>query len=1538
MIANKIVQGFQLSPQQKHLWLLQANELSQPYRCFCAIQIEGNLNIEALKKALYNIINRHDILRTNFDCLPGMAIPLQVIADTSIPLIHEYDLRDLEPQLQQNKINDFCQEARHLSLDFNQGSLLHISLVTLSLSKYILLVSLPALCADKTALKNFVREISQAYKAYLYNQELSDEPIQYILVSTWQNELIASEEAAVGREYWQKKNIPHYLTLKLPFEKQPSAKSKFNPQIVTQKISSELTLKLETLVEEYNTSTSSLLLACWQILLWHLTGQSGIMVGIACDGRIDEELAGVLGLLTKYIPIHCELEENLEFREVLKRVDEAKLAAQEWQECFVWEQILGTEAHLSNSPFFPFCFEFEEQFTELSTAELSFSIYKQYACFDKFKIKISLIRNDDSLLAEFHYDSEFLSTEDIQRTAGQFHTLLESVIQHPKAVLNELEILSNTERQQLLIEFNNTKIDYPKNKCLHQLFEEQVERTANNIAVVFEEQHLTYAELNAQANQLAHYLQRLGVEPDVLVGICIERSLLMVIAQLAVLKAGGAYLPLDPAYPKERLSWMLEDSETLLVLTTQQLAENLPLSQKYVIYLDSTWEVLNQESEENPVSEVEADNLAYVIYTSGSTGKPKGVAIAHQAICNHMFWMQTSFPLKEADKVLQKTPFSFDASVWEFYAPLLAGAQLVMAQPGGHQDSVYLVQTIADKGITVLQLVPTLLQMLLKEKEIETCRSLKRIFCGGEALSVALQEEVFAHLDVELHNLYGPTEACIDSTYWTCKREAFPQIIPIGRPIANTQIYILNAQLQPVPIGVKGEAYIGGTPLARGYLNRPGLTREKFLPNPFIQEEGARIYKTGDLARYLPDGNIEFLGRIDHQIKIRGFRIELGEIEAVLAEHFQVQEAVVIAREDQPGSQRLVGYVIPKEEPPTTTDLRRFLMQKLPEYMVPSVFVMLQAFPLTQNGKVDRRALPAPPDSSQITRGNSFVPPRTPTEKILADIWAGILGLEAVSIHDNFFELGGDSIVGIRVIAQANQAGLQLVVKQLFQYQTIAELATVVTPMTATLPQAEQGVVTGQVPLTPIQHWFFAQKQSEPHHYNQSLLLEVSPDSQPQTVEEILQHLLRQHDALRLRFELSDVGWQQVNVAFDEICPFSAIDLSEVPSEEQLTALELAAARLQASLNLTKGPLLRVVLFRLGSDRPARLLLIVHHLAIDGVSWRILLEDLVTAYQQISCGEAIQLPSKTTSFKDWAHRLTTYGQSEALTTELDYWVAQSRSQIAHLPIDYPQGKEVNTVASSASVSVSLNEEQTQSLLVEVPSAYNTQINDVLLTALAQSLQQWTGKSTFLVDLEGHGREELFEDVDLSRTVGWFTTVFPVLLELDTDQPGQALKSIKEELRRVPKRGIGYGLLRYISQDTAVRGQLQALHQAEIGFNYLGQFDRVLPKSDFVLGLGNESSGSVFSPQGKRNYLLEVNGVVISGRLQMEWIYSENVHKRDTVERLAWSFIEKLQDLIAHCQSTDAGGYTLSDFPLANLNEEKLKKITNLLNQIEVDEN
>jgi amino acid adenylation domain-containing protein/non-ribosomal peptide synthase protein (TIGR01720 family) len=894
--------------------------------------------------------------------------------------------------------------------------------------------------------------------------------------------------------------------------------------------------------------------------------------------------------------------------------------------------------------------------------------------------------------------------------------------------------------------------------------------------------------------------------------------------------------------------------------------------------------------------------------------------IPHRSILNRLLWMVGEFRFGVGERVLQKTPFSFDASVWEFFVPLLTGGRVVMARPGGHQDTAYLVETIEREQVTTLQLVPSMLQVFLEEQGMERCGSLRRVFCGGEALGVRLKERFYKVLGAELHNLYGPTEVSIDATHWAV-RDDEQRSVPIGRPIANTRLHLLDARMEPVPLGVAGELYIAGIGLARGYLGRPALTAERFVPDPHSREPGARLYRTGDVGRRRSDGVIEYLGRVDHQVKVRGFRIELGEIEAALLSHPLVRETVVTAREDDAGHKRLVAYFVGKsDEEASGVELKEFLEEKLPDYMVPALFVRLPQLPRQSNGKIDVRALPDPVQvRPQLRQG--YVAPQTEVEKKLAQVWAEVLGVEQVGVNDNFFELGGDSILTLQITAAARRAGLRVTARKIFQYPTVAELATVVGDAQEAAAVDEPAAALS-IPLTPIQRDFFERGDPEPHHYNQAVLLEVRRPLRTELLARVLRALLVRHDALRLRFVRDEGGWRQLVAAADTVpTPLTVVDLSALEEAGQRASIEFAAAEAQAGLNLVEGPLMRVVLFELGNGRPGRLLIVVHHLATDGVSWRILLEDLQGGYRQAESGQQIELPAVSTSFGRWAELLARHAGSGAFDGEADYWIGRSERRVEPLPVDHPGGDD--SVAALASVSVSLSEEETRALLHDAPAAYHTQINDILLTALALAVTEHTGGTALRIDMEGHGREEILEGVDLSRTVGWFTAVFPVVLELSgARDEGEALMSVKEQLRAIPNRGIGYGLLKHMGRDERVAEQLWRRPPADISFNYLGQFDQTVSEESGLAG-ARESSGPGVSPRARLRHLLDINGSVMGGRLEIDWGYSRNLMEEETVRSLAERFLAALRRVIARCLAVERPVYTPSDFPLARLNQQEI---------------
>ncbi|WP_193200009.1 non-ribosomal peptide synthetase [Nostoc sp. MG11] len=1521
--SKNIESIYPLSPMQQGMLFhtLYALETELVYFQQLVCSLHGQLNVSAFQRAWQRVVERHPILRTLF-VWENRKQPLQVVRQMADLPWANYDWRrhtatnqeiSLSPIEVQERLEAFLQADRNQSFELNQAPLLRCTLIHIANDTYKFLFSHHHLLIDGWSLSTIIQEVFAFYDAFSKGDDLYLKiPRPYEDYISW----LQQQDICQAQKFWQQKlkgfTAPTPLTVDKSLKNQEQQQSKYVKQQI--QLTEEATNVIQSFVREHQLTINNLIQGAYALLLSHYSGETDVVFGVTVSGR-PPALIGVesmVGLFINTLPVRVIIPTQGKLLPWLKDLQTQQIECEQYSYSRLVE-IQGWSDLRRGMPLFESIVVFENYPIDASLQKQNNSLdVSNVWGIDNTNYPLNLLAIPGSQLSlGISYDTSRFDAATITRMLGHLQTLLDGFVSNPNQYIWELPYLTADEQNQLLFEWNTTDKDYPQNLCIHELFADQVERTPDAVAVVFEDQQFTYQQLNVRANQLAHYLQNLGVKPDVLVGLCVERSLEMIVGLLGILKAGGAYVPLDPNYPQERLSYTLLDAQVSVLLTQQRLVDKLPEHQGETVCLDENWDAIANFPTDNFHSQVQPTNLAYVLYTSGSTGKPKGVAIEHHSPVALVSWAKELFTSEQLAGVLASTSICFDLSVFELFVPLSWGGKVILAE-----NALHLPTLPAAEQVTLINTVPSAISELIRMNGLPV--GVSTVNLAGEALQNQLVQQIYQQETVQyVFNLYGPSEDTTYSTFALIEKGA-TSAPSIGRAIANTQVYILDQNLQPVPVGVPGELHIGGAGLARGYLNRPELTQEKFIPNPFSQQEGARLYKTGDLARYLPDANIEYLRRIDHQVKIRGFRIELGEIESVLSENPAVFQSVVIAREDTPGDKRLVAYIVLKQEPaPPISELRQFLAQSLPHYMIPGAFVYLEALPLTPNGKIDRRALPAPESRAGIEV--ALVAPRTPEEKILASIWAEVLRVEKIGIHDNFFELGGDSILSLQIITRTNQAGLQLSPKQLFEHPTIAQLAAV-TGTTKKIP-AQQTLVTGFVPLTPIQHWFFAQNQPEAHHYNQSVVLKVPQDLNPEILKRLFQELLQHHDALRMRFVSDGETWQQTNAAFEETTPLSVVDLSTIPVAEQAAALENAGNQFQASLNLSTGPLIRAVLFILGNNQPSRLLIIIHHLVVDGVSWRILLDDLQTAYQQLSLGKAIKLPAKTTSFQFWAQRLSEYAQSDTVESELTYWFKKTHNQVPPLPVDYKQG--ANTVTSIAAISVSLNELETRALLQEVPSAYNTQINDVLLTAVVQVIGKWAGSNSVLLNLEGHGREDIFDDIDLSRTIGWFTTIFPVLLELETSENlGNDLKSVKEQLREIPHKGINYGLLRYLHQNSAITSQLQTSSPVQISFNYLGQFDQTLTTSKDV-ELTTESIGLVESSQSDRTHLIDINALIIQDKLQIDWTYSSNIHQHATIANLAQEFTQALQALIAHCLSPDAGGYTPTDFPLAKLNQQQL---------------
>ena len=1522
-----------LSEAQKQLWALNqiGGDGSRAYKLHATLELRGDLRIDAVRQAVKQVVERHEALRTIIDREGNFQRILPAVAG-NVPLIDLSQASDRDFQIAR------WYEREHLQ-PFNLAiaPLWRIYILKLEEKLYQLVLSLPHILSDGWSISVILQEIGALYSANCQKSVCQLKPqMQFKEYLEWQEGFQQSKEIIVHQSYWLNKFAGSIPVLELPTDNPRPPMKTYRAGIEKIHLNADLTRQLKKLSQKQGCTLFMSLLSVYTTLLHRLTARDDLVVGIPVSGRSLANSEVLVGYCTHLLLIRSQVIDRPSFSEYLKQIKEVLLEAYEHQD-YPFAKLLKQlqlDPDTSRAPIVTATFNLEPPMTLPKMDELEVGFVSQPITFNDRDIHFNITQLDRELIIELSYNLDLFTKETIERWLGHFQTLIEGILVDPQQSVWELPLLNAAEQHQILTEWNHTHHDYPQQQCVHQLFEAQSQKHPEATAVVFEDRQLTYRELNSRANQLARHLEALEVGSEVLVGICVEPSLEMLVGILGILKAGGAYVPIDPSLPSERITYILEETKAEVLLTQDHLVETLGVQQAQIICLDRDWEIIARQSKLNTRSGVSIDNLAYVIFTSGSTGKPKGVAIEHKQLLCYLYGILEKLNINEGASWALVSTFAADLGHTVIFPSLSTGGALHLISKERATNSQALAEYFEQHPIDCLKITPVHLEALMSFSHPERIIPKQQLVLGGEASNWKLVQKIHSiapHCLILNH--YGPTETTVGVTTYQVEREGegedYSLNLPLGRPLSNRKIYILNPYLQTVPVGIPGELHIGGDGLARGYLNRPELTAEKFIRDPFSDDDRARLYKTGDLARYLPDGNIEFLGRIDNQVKIRGFRIELGEIEASLLQHPEVNEAVLLVKQDSLNYKRLIAYIVPQQQENTDSlsdVLPFFLKEKLPQYLIPSGFCFLNSLPLTSNGKIDRRALEAlelEDSGRKIT--NNFVEPRTAAEKTLADIWAQVLGRDKIGIHDNFFELGGDSILNIQIVARANQEGLQFSPLQLYKYQTIAELATVAGQTLAL--RAEQLQVTGSLPLTPIQHWFFEQDMPEPHHYNQSILLEVSPEIDLEILQQVLEQILIHHDALRLKFTPAQTGWQQANERFEEITSPSpmVIDLSRLSQKEQSVALEEKATQIQASLDIQKGDLMRVALFHLGDNQPSRLLLAIHHLAVDGVSWRILLEDVASAYQQLKSGATIKLPPKTTSYKQWAHQLQDYARSQSLKTQLDYWLGLSKQKIVPLPADYAEGFSNNIVASIARVQVSLDSQQTKALLQEIPAAYNTQINDVLLTALVESYNRWSGEESLLINLEGHGREQLSEEMDLSRTVGWFTSVFPVCLTRKQASLIESLKSIKEQLRSIPQKGIGYGILRYLSEDISIRQQLSNLPQPQINFNYLGQLDAIVSESS-LWKWAKESTGAVRNIQGIRKHLLDVDGFVANGQLQFNWFYSTNIHSRGTIESLAKYFIEALTGLIDLSQSTSEEKFTPADFPQADLSQEELDEL------------
>ena len=1485
-----------LSYSQEGLWLLDRLGTGATYNETMALRIEGALDVAVLERALSEIVARHETLRTRI-VTSAAGVGEQVIEP---PRTLRLDAVDLSAFRGDDRDAAVLQHIDALRAPFKlaEETLIRVVLLRLSGNEHVLGLAVHHIVWDMASFAIFMRELHILYASLEAGRPSPLPPLeaQYADHAIWQRERLQGAAFERQLDYWKRHLAGAPPALELPTDRPRGTHPTFEGAHIWFAISNETMTAVKELARGESATLNMIMLAAFQLLLSRWSGQKDLVVGAPVAGRARKPTEQMIGYFVNLQGIRADLSGAPTFRQFLGRVRQSVLDAIANQDVPFDRVVaeLQTERDSARHSLFQVAFALQAHAVKpagaAGAAALSISPMKLRSETSKFDLHMELFEQADGLTGKIEYASDLFDESTAERFARNFGTLLTSIIADPDRAVDRLPILTDSERRQLVETWNDTSTAYPSDRAIHELFDEQAARAPEAIAVVCGSEQLTYGELAARSNRLAHDLVRQGVGPDALVGLFVERSLDAIAAMLAILKAGGAYLPLDPSYPDERLRYIVDDARMPVVLTQQHLLPRwtslgasvpvqcldasapLPASGERVreagVRGATRPDIAPHPAFGHPLPASGArgsrgQNLAYVIYTSGSTGGPKGVAVTHAAV-NRLVRDTNYIELDAGANVAQVANTSFDAATFEIWGALLNGGRITIIAKSDALAPAEFARQLRDGGVTSLFLTTALFNQYVRQSP-GIFASLKHLLFGGEACDpAAVREALRSGKPEHLLHVYGPTESTTFASFHPVTQVSErATTVPIGKPLANTTIHVVDELLEPVPVGVIGELCIGGDGLARGYLGRPALTAEKFVPNPF--EEG-RLYRTGDLVRRLPDGAIEFVGRIDDQVKIRGFRIELGEIEAVLLAHPSVRECAVIAREDG-GRKQLVAYVVGAGVDHAA--LRGHVLQSLPDYMVPAAFVTLERLPLNANGKLDRQALPGPDFRESA---DAYVAPRTPAEETLAKIMREVLNLERVSIADNFFDIGGDSIIAIQVVAQAKEAGLKVSLKDLFQLQSVEKIAAVAAGGRAQRAAAPK-TVEGVVPFTPIQRKVMNLLGDDFARNVPVMVWQCAERMAAPALDKALRALVRHHDALRLGIRKSG---EQFNAA-----P-SVVDAAPLLVEVDGGDLQEIAKDLAESIDLATPPIVRAALVDVGAEQ--RLLLAIHHLAFDPVSLPIVLEDLQNAYAAARDGREIAFPPKTTSYKAWAEQIAAHTASPAMAGEAEFWRGRPWNRCKALPRDHENGG----APSPQIAAVALSESDTEALTKSAQRQYGVPVDTLLAASLADALAAWTGSRTVLFDVMHHGRVDLFKGVDVSRTVGWFSTEIPLVVDLGEDP----VAAVDRALQSMPNHGIGYGILRHLNGDEI----LAAAPSPEVRLNHLGRMAGGGGSSDALFRARFDELAA--QAASKLDRLIEVRTLLHGGRLQAQWLYDAAVHDAATIRAVAENFIQNVRALAA----------------------------------------
>ncbi|QOS97403.1 amino acid adenylation domain-containing protein [Brevibacterium sp. JNUCC-42] len=1472
---------YPVSSAQKRMYVIQQLEdqdRGTSYNMPSFYKIKGLVNTEKLEKVFQTLIDRHESLRTSF----------HMIDEQLVQKVHEKIIWKMEMKTVNAGEVQMLKDAFIQPFDVSTAPLFRASLLSVKKDEHILMIDIHHIVGDGVSTTILFQELMQVYQG----QALPEVKIHYKDYAVWQ--LSQQDRLKESEDFWIQQFSGELPVLELPTDYLRPPIRRLEGEYVSQSLRDDLHENVKKFIKKREVTLYMVFLATYNILLHKYTNQRDIIVGTPVSDRPHPDVMSTVGMFVNTLAVRNQLDSEQTFEEFLVKVKNKMLEVYGHQE-YPFEDLIEkvkVQRDTSRHPLFDTMFGVQN--LETSNLELpDWAIEPLDIDWTNTKFDMSwMVFEADELEIGVEYSTSLFERETIQRMIGHFEHIIEQVIENPQLRLADINLVTVEEKVRILEEFNHKATAITYDQAIQERFEDQVKKTPNAVALVFKEEELTYRELNQRANQMARTLRERGVMRDQIVAVMINRSQELIISILAVLKAGGAYLPIDPTYPVDRIQHMLEDSQAAMVLTQEGIQIPIGFSGE-VLFIDQEENYHFDASDLSSINQ--PTDLVYIIYTSGSTGKSKGVMIEHHSLHN-LINISQPYKMGEGSRVLQFASISFDASVAEIFPALLTGSTLYIEEK--EELVTNLVPYLLENQITTVALPPSLLRSVpyIELPALECIVSVGEA-CTFDIVQIWGQNRTFI-------NGYGPTESTVCSTFGVITSE--DKRITIGRPFYNQKVYIINEDQQLQPIGVPGELCIAGAGLSRGYLNRPELTQEKFVSNPFTP--GERMYKTGDLARWLPDGNIEYLGRLDDQVKVRGNRVELGEINSQLLTHPSITEAVVAPIVDKHGPTTLCAYFV-EDQPTTVSDLRHHLATALPEFMIPAYFIKVDHIPLTVNGKINKQALPDPSEFISNQVDHEIVPPSSQNEEILVRVWEEVLQIKPIGVEDNFFERGGDSIKALQIAARLGKYNRKLDSRHIFKNPKIVLLAPYLEQRGALI---EQDSIEGEVPLTPIQSWFFEQPFEHPHHFNQSMLLPNEQGWERQRIEQAFTAIVRHHDALRMKYQFKEKIIQENQGIEGDFFTLHEVDVTQERNWQM--RIEEEAIQLQASFDLATGPLIKLGLYH--TSFGDYLLIVVHHLLIDGVSWRILLEDFQTLYEHRA-----ELPSKTTSYKTWAVQLEEYARSKKLQDEATYWKELLNKSVADLPSD-KESSNTFLFSDTKEIQLTFDRNDTQDLLTNAHHAYKTKADDLLLAALVLTIKEWTNQSDIIVNLEGHGRETIVEGIDLSRTIGWFTTIYPVLFEVGNEQLSHVIKHVKETLRNVPHNGIGFGILQYLTQSDVSQSQLSPHH---ISFNYLGQMGQDSTKSEpdsgFLINTGDQ-----ISPMNANPNSLNLTCLVMDGTLHVTFDYNPQRYKQETMERLADRYKSNLKAVIDHCVQREQTERTPSDFSTKKLSLEDLDDV------------